>query len=1640
MNSKYLSAAQPRAFTSAAAIFLIAAFAAVPATSAFAQSPTPTFTKTFAPDTIGPGSASLLTFTITNGSGAVVSGLAFTDNLPAGVTVADPAVPAHTCDAGTLSAPDGGGLITFTDGELAAGATCTVSVLVTSSVVGTHMNTSSDLTSSAGNSGTATDDLDVVNTRPGFSKSFAPSSGPLGNRSTLTFTIDNTLNSSRVGSLDFTDNLPTGIVVADPSNASTNCVAAMNPNTTITAVPGTSAVILDANGANFSPGFEVLSDGAICTVTVDVVSEGLGFLDNVSGDLQADFTPAGRAVDTLESTVTDIALVKEFIADPVPPGGTVDLEFTILNRTRSDNATGVSFTDNLDATLSGLVPIGLPAAACGGTVGFTSPNLEFSGGNVAAASECSFTVAIQVPAAATPGVYPNTTTAVTANLGGSPVIGNQASDDLFVFAAPLLEKTFLDNPAAAGGTTRMEFTITNTSSDPATGIDFTDDLVAFLGVAPAVSNLPAAGFCGGSSTISYFAGSGILNIADASLAALDSCTFEATVEIPVGFPGGIYTNGTSDVSATVGPDEVAGASASADLEVVAAPVLTKAFTDDPVLPGSTVTLEFTLGHDEFAPTDATSITFTDDIGATLTGLTALSLPANDVCGIGSQLSESSNVLELTGGTLAPGSSCTFPVTLQVPMGANPGTYPNSTSEVTATVSGLTATGLAATDDLLVTGLSFGKEFIDDPVIAGDTAILRFTLRNDGSLDASGIGFTDVLDATLAGLTVTNFPSPACGGTVTIGSTATLVFSSGSLLAGASCSFDITVQIPAGTADGPYPNATSSLSASEGGSSVTLPPATDDLLVDSTLLSLSKEFLDDPVTPGATANLQFTLENNSGNTATDITFTDDLDAALSGLQVTGPIPLVPCGAGSSVSGGSLLTFSGGNLAANDSCTFQLTVEVPAAAPAGLYTNTTSDATGDVGGLTVTGLAASDAFRVVATTFTKSFNGPSVAGGTPVLSFTLTNLDATNGVGALAFTDNLDDVITGLVATGLPLNDICGTGSSISGTGLLTFSGGNLAAAGSPGDACTFQVPLSVPGMTAPGGYPNITSNLTSAGLVTNDPATATLVIEPPPTFAKVFNPTAIAVNGTSTLTFTINNAASMLAASGLDFTDNLPAGLEVAAMPNASTTCTGGTLSATAGSGTISYTGGEVAANASCTIQVDVTGTAEGTFDNISSALNSSSGNSGTASDTIDVVSGDFVVTKSFQTAPVLPAGLVNLELTITNGSAFPLTDIALSDDLDATLTGLAAEGLPLADVCGTGSQATGTSTVALAGGNLAAGGSCTVVISVRVPGGTTAGTFPNTTSVATGTREGLPVQADPDSADLIVEPLGFAKSFDPALVAVGGTTTAIFEITNPDPANAVSGLTFSDDLEAFVPDMTAANTPIADACGGASLVDGTSTITLTGGAIAAGGSCTIQVVLNIPAGTPPGDFTNTTSALTGAAGSVQTSAAAASGVIDVQPPPAFSKAFSPDAILPGDTSTLTFIIDNTASQLDADSLAFDDNLPAGMVVAPNPIVANTCGGTLTAAPGNGLIQFSGGSVAPGVVCQIQIDVAVDTSGTFTNITDDLTSSVGNSGSATAVLTVSQAIIPVPLFNIAWLALLSLLLAAFGWKALNVNKP
>ncbi|MGK0188746.1 MAG: hypothetical protein ACI9R3_004560, partial [Verrucomicrobiales bacterium] len=127
--------------------------------------------------------------------------------------------------------------------------------------------------------------------------------------------------------------------------------------------------------------------------------------------------------------------------------------------------------------------------------------------------------------------------------------------------------------------------------------------------------------------------------------------------------------------------------------------------------------------------------------------------------------------------------------------------------------------------------------------------------------------------------------------------------------------------------------------------------------------------------------------------------------------------------------------------------------------------------------------------------------------------------------------------------------------------------------------------------------------------------------------------------------------------------------------------------------------------------------------------------------------------------------------------------------------------------------------------------------------------------------------------------------------------------------------------------------------------------------------------------------------------------------------PFFTKEFSPDqlALHSSSVSKLTFTINNSGSTVSATSLDFTDNFPSGFVIADTPDLSTSCtGGTLTGAAGGTTVSYTGGSVSAGGSCTVSIDVKADSTGVHVNTSGALTSSLGNSGTASDTLTVVNA--------------------------------
>lgn len=1199
----------------------------------------PTFTQVFSPNQIGPGSASKLTYTIDNVGGLTVTDLAFANTLPGAITLAIDKIE-NTCD-GTVTASAGGSTISLSDGKLSASGSCQISVYVTSSTVGTHTNTTGDLTSSAGNSGTSTDDLEVIADRPGFTQSFSPSTVSLGQKSRLTYTVDNSTNTNGVFGLLFQQDLPPGLEVADPMNAISTCG---------------SDLILTATGFELPfPPFlptAVLDAGKACTISLDVVARASGSFDVISDALQARsqffqiLGSSGISVSELEVTVPPtLHIEKQFIGDPLLVGGTGSVEYTIKSFDRSSTITDIAFTDDLDGALSGLVATGLPiSGSCGtGSMVAGTSTITLTDGELAPGGSCTFSVPIQVPGGAATGAYPSTSSAVTGTKDGAMITGDMATDALHIAPVPVLTKEFLDpitmmpvSSVGAGKSVKVRFTIQNTSTtDQATDIAFNDIFSASIG-GSVLSSIPVAGSCGAGSFFftQQVSGQEQFSMTGGTLAGGGSCTFDVEQTMPSATNPATYDVSTESISATIDGATVVGQPAQSQIEIIGAPRLSMDFTNDPVLPGDMVNLRYEISHSEFAADPATNVSFTHNLNATAAGLVATGLPISSTCGMSSALS-GTNFLTFADGEIAPGDTCKIDVALQVPASATIGDKPSSTSMITANVGGVSTMRDGAQSTLQIGGVTFTKEYLDDPVIPGGKATLRFTIENNSVDDFTNMVFTDNLSSSLSGLITTGtLPTEPCGTGSMLSGTSLLIMTVGNVTAGNSCTFDVEVMVPAAAADGDYGNTTSNLTLTANGNSIVANPATDVLRVQKSMLEMSKSFSRDLVAPGDQVDIEFVIKNLSTSEATAVMFSDDLDAMISGYAASGLPQSNVCGTGSMISGTGEVTLTDGMIAAGDSCKFSITTTVPSSAAGGIYTNTTSVPTGMITGLAVDGNAASDEVQIGAAEFTKSFSGPAKKGGTVDLTFKIKNGDSSNPLSQLRFSDNLDAVLSGLVATGLPMSDVCGSGSEVSGTDIITLSGGSIPA----GDSCEFAVTLSIPDDAEMGTYTNETSKLSTAGLDINEIATADLVIEPEPTFAKAFGADTIVSATLTTLTFTIDNSASALGANDLSFQDTLPDGLHFVGTQMSD--C-GGMVQVM--DTVLTLTGGSVTAGSSCTVTVPVFSDSLGQFINKSSHLYAGA-----------IISADPAIDTIVYKCPE------TLPLTITGENVCPEGEISLS--------------------------------------------------------------------------------------------------------------------------------------------------------------------------------------------------------------------------------------------------------------------------------------------------------------------------------------------------------------------------------------------
>ena len=166
-------------------------------------------------------------------------------------------------------------------------------------------------------------------------------------------------------------------------------------------------------------------------------------------------------------------------------------------------------------------------------------------------------------------------------------------------------------------------------------------------------------------------------------------------------------------------------------------------------------------------------------------------------------------------------------------------------------------------------------------------------------------------------------------------------------------------------------------------------------------------------------------------------------------------------------------------------------------------------------------------------------------------------------------------------------------------------------------------------------------------VDNTTVTASITILQPPSITKSFNPTTVAVNSPSTITFSINNGNTVTI--NASFTDTpLPGNMVVASTPNLVNGC-GGTVTATAGAGIISFSNPALPVGP-CAITVNVQSSADGVLPNLVTINSTDAGNGNYSSANLTVINPP-TITKTFGAATIPASITASLTFTLHSTNA-----------------------------------------------------------------------------------------------------------------------------------------------------------------------------------------------------------------------------------------------------------------------------------------------------------------------------------------------------------------------------------------------------
>ena len=739
-------------------------------------------------------------------------------------------------------------------------------------------------------------------------------------------------------------------------------------------------------------------------------------------------------------------------------------------------------------------------------------------------------------------------------------------------------------------------------------------------------------------------------------------------------------------------------------------------------------------------------------------------------------------------------------------GATPGAA-GTQSIITASQIPGAGSGAACTSDLTI-----GKTHAD-PFVRGSTGAYALTVSNVGGTATSGT--TTVTDTLPAGLT----PTVASGTGWTCGIVAQTVTCTSTDAVASNGSFP-AISITVNVTQSAGASLTNTATVAGGGEVNTANDTATDLtnIVSRADIAVAKIASSGTVTVGSNVDFTITVTNNGPSDATGVLVTDQLPAGLTYVSDLASVGTYNSGTG---------VWTIGALASGASATLTLTATVTTTGP---LTNTAAktaenetdpNAANNTASVTITGQAPD-------LTITKSHIGSFVRGTNGSYSLTVNNIGTAPSSGLVTVSDTLP--------AGLTPSTALGTGWSCGIAGqTVTCTRSDALAGGASYPVITIAVAVSQ-SATSP-----LTNTATVAGgnelNTANDSASdaTTVTAQADIGVAKVPSSGTVTVGSNATFTITASNLGPS-DATGVQVTDQLPAGLTfVSATPSQGTYT----------SGTGIWNIGSIASGASVSLSLTATVTTTGSLTNTASktAENETDPNSAndSSSVTINGQAPDLTIAKS-HAGSFVRGSTGSYSLVVTNiGPVASSGTATVTDTLPAGLTPSTASGNGWS--CGIAAQ-TVTCTRSDA---LAAGGSYPAITILTAVAQSATSPLTNSAAVSGGNEvnTGNDTASDPTAVTSLAD-VRVTKTASSSSVPVGSTVTFTVTASNAGPSDA-TGIQVTDPLPAgltFVSATPASGTYTA----------GTGVWNI--GSLASGASTTLTLTATV---TATGTITNTSS-------------------------------------------------------------------------------------------------------------------------------------------------------------------------------------